>query len=200
VVNEVAPPYPAREFHNGIVAGRARLLLRVDPQGQLVDALVTGYTLPGFAESAMNAVKRWKFAAARVDGRPAFANVDVTFVFDVNKPLANAVYGPRDESPVALVNYQYGAVPASQLDHPLGPLNTVAPVYPADWAQRGIKGSVVVEFYVDETGRVRMPAIVSADRPELAWIAIPAVEQWRFPPPTRQGQPVLVKAQQAFQF
>jgi len=200
VTNEVAPAYPSREFHNGIIAGRARLLLRVDPQGNLVDALVAGYTLPGFAEAAMNAVKRWKFEPARIDGRPAFANLDVTFAFDVNRPLATAVYGPRDESPVALANYQDGAVSASQLDQPLAPLSTVAPAYPADWAQRGIKGSVVVEFYVDETGRVRLPAIVSTDRPELGWIAVPAIEQWRFPPPTRHGQPVLVKAQQAFQF
>jgi len=200
VTREVEPTYPVREYRNGIVAGRARILLRIDPQGHLADALVVAYSQLGFAESALNAVKKWRFEPGRVGGQPAFGNLDVTFDFDVNKPLANAVIGPRDETRTVAEAYQFGAVPANQLDQPLATVATVAPAYPEEWARRGVKGRVVVEFYIDATGRVRLPGIVSADRPELGWIAVPAVEQWRFAPPTRQGEPVLVRAQQVFQF
>jgi TonB family protein len=158
------------------------------------------YSQLEFAESALSAVKKWRFEPGRVGGQPAFGNLDVTFEFDVNKPLANAVIGPREETQTVAEAYQFGAVPANQLDQPLAPVASIPPDYPEDWARRGIKGRVVVEFYVDATGRVRLPGIVSTDRPELGWVAIPAVERWRFTPPTRQGQPVLVRAQQVFQF
>ena len=200
VTRVVEPDYPVREYRNGIVAGRARLLLRIDPQGRLTDVLVVAYSQLGFAESALNAIKKWRFEPGRVGGQPAFGNLEVTFEYDVNKPLANAVVGPRDETRTIAEAYQFGAVPADQLDQPLVPVASVAPVYPEDWARRGVKGRVVVEFYIDATGRVRLPGIVSSDRPELGWIAVPAVEQWRFAPPLRNGQPVLVKAQQVFQF
>lgn len=202
VVFKVAPDYPAREYTNGITAGDVRMLLRIDPVGRLDDALVTAYSLPGFADEALLAVKKWKFQPSRVDGDPAYATLEVQFLFNVNQRLATAHIGPQEEPyfETGKDQFQYQAVPVADLDHVPSPVHRVAPTYPQDWAARGLTGSVVVEFYIDETGRVRMPAVVSADHPELGWIALPAIGKWRFDPPTRRGKPVLVKAQQDFQF
>jgi TonB family protein len=202
VVFKVAPDYPAREFTNGIRTGDVRMLLRIDPVGRLDDALVTAYSLPGFADEAQLAVKKWKFQPSRVDGDPAYATLEVQFQFNVNERLATAHIGPQEEAyfEAGKDQFQYEAVPLSELDHVPSPAHRVAPTYPQDWAARGLTGSVLVEFYIDETGRVRMPTVVSADHPELGWIALPAIGKWRFDPPTRKGKPVLVKAQQDFQF
>jgi TonB family protein len=202
VVSKAAPDYPAREFTNGIRTGDVRMLLRIDPVGRLDDALVTAYSLPGFADEALLAVKKWKFQPSRVDGDPAYATLEVQFQFNVNQRLATAHIGPQEEPyfEAGKNQFQYQAVSPADLDHVPSPVHRVAPTYPQDWAARGLTGTVVVEFYIDETGRVRMPAVVSADHPELGWIAVPAIGKWRFDPPTRQGKPVLVKAQQDFQF
>jgi TonB family protein len=200
VVVEVAPTYPVQAAKNGITAGKARLALRIDPVGRLDDALVTAYSQQEFADAAMLAVSQWKFAPGRVNGEPAFGIMEVTFEFDVNKPLANARVGPQDETYFGADKYQFEAVGLGQLDRAPTPTHAVNPTYPQDWARRGLTGSVVVQFYIDEKGRVRMPEIISADQPELGWIVLPAIVKWRFEPPTRKGQPVLVKAEQTFAF
>jgi TonB family protein len=61
--------------------------------------------------------------------------------------------------------------------------------------------SVTVEFYIDEQGNVRMAAVPRTSAGDAyAAAAVAAVEQWRFEPPLRRGQPVLVLAQQEFNF
>ena len=202
VILNVAPDYPVREYKNGVTAGEVRMLLRIDPVGRLDDALVTAYSLPGFADMALIAVKKWKFRPSRVYGDPAFSTLEVQFKFNVDQRLATSRIGPQDEPyfDAGQDEFQYAAVSMSQLDNVPEPVRKVTPTYPGDWAARGITGSVVVGFYIDETGRVRMPRIVSADHPELGWIALPAIVKWRFDPPTRKGKPVLVKAEQNFEF
>jgi TonB family protein len=59
---------------------------------------------------------------------------------------------------------------------------------------------VVVDFYVDQDGRIRMPVIMSATHDFLAQAAVDALNQWRFKPPTLAGQPVAVRVEQEFVF
>lgn len=63
-----------------------------------------------------------------------------------------------------------------------------------------VRGDVTVSFYIDEQGAVRMPYVLGQPNLELADLAVEAVRQWKFEPPTRQGRPVLVHAQQLFRF
>jgi TonB family protein len=86
------------------------------------------------------------------------------------------------------------------LDAIPAPLSIVAPAYPAEWAAKGIVGKVIVDFYIDETGKVRFVAATSKVNPLLNEIAVEAVKRWQFAPPTRKGHPVLVHAQQSFNF
>jgi len=63
-----------------------------------------------------------------------------------------------------------------------------------------VRGSVNVEFYIDETGAVRLPSLAPGENLELGSLAIAALSQWRFNPPTSRGRAVLVKAVQTFNF
>ncbi len=66
---------------------------------------------------------------------------------------------------------------------------------PPDYAARDGKAPrVLVSFYVDEHGHVRLPNVESAPSPALIADAIEAIQRWEFKPPTREGKAVLVSA------
>jgi TonB family protein len=87
-----------------------------------------------------------------------------------------------------------------RLDQPLQPINTVSPAYPRALREKGAEGSVVLEYYVDESGRVRMPVISYAEHQALAGLSLAAIEQWEFQPPVSRNKPVLVRVRQKFEF
>ena len=86
------------------------------------------------------------------------------------------------------------------LDRIPTPTKIVRPDYPAQIEQLSHGGHVTVEFYIDQTGRVRMPSASSETNEVLAALAIRAVEQWRFEPPVARGRPALVQIRQDFNF
>ena len=57
-----------------------------------------------------------------------------------------------------------------------------------------------MKFFVDETGRVRVPIVVDCSVPELGRAALAAVEQWRFEPPRIAGHKTIVLETQTFSF
>jgi TonB family protein len=97
----------------------------------------------------------------------------------------------------------YRACTLRDLDKIPTPTKIVRPVYTPEQARRSHVRHVTVEFYIDEQGRVRQPAVArqadEADE-ELCAAAITAVEQWQFEPPVSRGRPVLVLVQQDFNF
>jgi protein TonB len=84
-------------------------------------------------------------------------------------------------------------VPAStpgSLDHAPEAVVQPAPIYPSEARQDGMHGKVVVEFLVDEAGRVLNPHVVSSSDVIFEEPTLRAVEKWRFAPGTRHGAPV----------
>jgi TonB family protein len=197
--------YPAWLMHAGISRGEARVRLSVSATGQLVDALVIACSHRGFGDEALRTVKRWRFEAGRADGAPIGCVGDITFEFHVNGPVAVAKLAPNitDEAngrldPLARLAYH--AEPFKNLDRIPTPTRVVAPIYPQAWIDRGITGRATVEFFIDENGHARIPLATASDHGLLGASAVAAVAQWRFEPPTCQGKPVLVRAEQVFTF
>ena len=58
----------------------------------------------------------------------------------------------------------------------------------------------MVNFYIDEKGGVRLPVVESGNDPDLAALAITAIQHWKFEPPTARGVRVLTKTSQVFRF
>jgi hypothetical protein len=96
--------------------------------------------------------------------------------------------------------FDYQVCPLDELDRPLVAITRVAPLYAAGTENIGMRVRVQVTFFIDEHGKVRLPAVPAGTQPELADLAIKAMKEWKFEPPTRQGQPVLVAAEQEFAF
>lgn len=200
--------FPRRVNRLGISSGEARVSLQVDEKGRLTDHLVTAYSHEAFAESAVDALKRWKYDPAYWNGEPRAATLDLTFDFEVQGlvvvDMSVSSYVEMRHAQLAPGTYAYRARTLSELDGIPTPSTVVAPVYPLDRSGTPRPAKVTVTFYIDEQGRVRLPA-VSRETTEnagenFAAAAVDAVSKWQFEPPMSRGRPVLVAARQEFNF
>ncbi|MFI5336730.1 MAG: energy transducer TonB [Opitutales bacterium] len=194
--------FPLMMINLGVRHGTVQIMLEIDETGKLTDLLVTGYSHESFAEEVKRVVREWKFEPALEQGQPISTILDLTYKFEMIGTLMTEVkidYLPRF-SDTWLESDAFHAATLKQLDRIPTPVKIVSPGYPQAWASSGITGSIIVDFYIDATGRTRMATCPAGTNPQLAGIALAAVRRWEFTPPTRQGQPVLVHAQQAFKF
>ena len=192
--------YPTLMLYNAIYSGEVSVVISVDENGVLTDYLVTGYTDQAFADAAVMALKRWHYKPARVMGRARSSRADVLFQFKDQGVIVQNFPGALEQRALAGYmqgRYVYEPCKLRELDRIPTPVHVVRPAIKTD----GNSHSITVEFYIDEEGKVRMPAVAreSADD-TFAAAAVSAVEQWRFEPPLRKGKPVLVYAQQQFTF
>jgi len=193
--------YPTSMLYQAIDSGEVRIIISVDADGKLTDCLVTGYTHEDFAKSAVVAIKRWKYQPAMSHGEARSARAEVLFQFRDHGVIVQSLPGAMERRMVTRsIGEPYVYAPCRLRDLDQTPTPDQVLVTPA------IKGDakthkVSVEFYIDEEGRTRMPAVDRGSADDLyAAAAVVAVEQWRFKPPLRKGRPVLVHAQQEFTF
>ncbi len=197
----VKPVFPQTLVAQGVTEGQTRILINVDHRGVLTDQLVVAYTNKAFANATLDVLERWKFEPMLLRGEPTpcqvelrvrFAATGVVVSLDSSNTI-NRLLDRPDE-------FVYEPCALRDLDRIPTPVLAPAPAFPQTLLDGGVYGSVVVEFYIDELGTVRMPAVMAADHVELGFLAIEAVRDWRFEAPTRNGRPVLAKIRQAFNF
>jgi TonB family protein len=196
------PVFPRSLLQEGVTGGWARVVIDVDVTGSLSDYLVVEHTRPEFGEAAVGAIRRWEFLPMLIRGQPTASQVAVGFRYEARGVVVDITHG-TDVSRLWMQNARdtvYRPKTLRELDGIPVPQGWVDPAYSADLEKRGIVGSATIEFYIDEKGAVRMPAIVRADFPELGQLLADAVRQWKFEPPTQRGRPVLVHASQTVVF
>lgn len=200
---KVMPAFPRSLLETGINKGSVQILIDVDVDGFLVEWLVVGFSHPEFAHSVEAAVRRWEFEPMLVNGEPVASQVELYFDFSSEGAVVSQIgSGVTPASMVQGLNDSRGTWPKTlrELDRIPIPLVTVPPSYGFDLKDKGVHGQATVEFYIDKSGAVRMPAVLDSDFMELGALALRAVEQWSFEPATARGEPVLVKARQVFRF
>ncbi len=202
-----SPVFPQEAIVQGFRQGVVHVAVQIDADGILTDYLVTTYTHPAFAKSAVAALKKWRFEPARIHGAPMSAKADLTFNFDTEGIVLVSM---TVTSSAELLHFRivpnalaFRARTLSELDRTPTPIRIVKPVYPENLARTSHGGHVTVEFYIDEQGHVRLASVdrqtIEANE-ELAAIAVTTVEKWQFEPPLFKGRPVLTLAQQDFNF
>lgn len=200
----VEPQFPHSLSLTHLTSGEARVVVNIDADGRLVDWLVTGYTHKAFADEAVSVLKQWRYVAATERGEPTGIRTELRFEFEATGRVVSLM---AIETPELLLK-QMGIEPRlitnvcelQELDRPIAPVNPVTPSYPRAPGAAAAARSVLVDFYVDETGRPRMPVVVSSAHELLAQAAIGALNRWRFSAPTRAGKPVAVRVRQEFIF
>ncbi len=194
--------YP-REAELRAMDGYAKVVIEVDETGRLVDYLVVEASHDYFVEGAEDVVRRASYHPARVDGRAVPLRVEVPIEFKSSGIVVNS-----DFQAIVDLYLQGGHVrnrvirmaSLRELDRIPVPLEVAPPPFPLELAQRGVVGEAVIDFYIDQEGKVRMPAVVEDDFAELGSLALEAVRTWRFEPPQREGHAVIVRVRQTFQF
>ncbi len=203
----VAPFYPSRLYMEGVVYGQVRIAIQVDASGRLTDTLVAAYTNSALVKPTLDAVSQWTFDPAIVNGEARSTASGLVFDFRPDGPVVvqraggpggDALLDEADGRPSA--RFQYEVRELRDLDRIPTPVHVVKPVLAARAGDATGPGSVTVDFYIDETGRVRMPSVARSEDNALAWAAVRAVSQWTFAPPTVSGVPVTVHATQEFVF
>ncbi len=195
------PPLLAQQ---NVTRGWSKVVVGIDATGQLADALVIGCSHPEFAKSALAALHQWQFEPAHVQGEAIFTVTQLDFHFRDRTQGASVVTQP---TPDKVEQLQAKIRPESnllvrfdELDCLPIPIHLVSPAYSADDAQRHAGKKVIVRFYIDETGKVRLPTLAYADDLVTARQALAAVAEWRFIPPKYQNQPVITRTSQTFVF
>lgn len=203
IVKSVPPDFPPGLYLSHRNGGTVNLILALDEEGKLCDALVTASTAPGFSEVALEAIRHWKFAPAQIESVPVATSFPLTFSFQVRGVIYSTDWADATEPRAfALLDDENSCrlCTPRELDRIPSPIRTVVPSYPKALADAGLSGDVTVEFYIDEQGAVRMPSVIGLPARSLADLAVDAVRQWAFEPPTREGRPTLVRIRQTFFF
>ncbi len=200
IVSQLAvPAFPVHLRRQGVTRGEVRVLLRVDSTGRLFDKLVVAYTHREFADAVLAAVPQWNFEPALQEGDPVASADGFTVVFDAQHP-ARVQHVERTELVTTTPDLAFCACPVNELDRPPEAQTSSAPLPVRDENGAPLAGRVQVDYFIDENGRVRMPVVVSASHPRLAWAAAAAIEQWRYESPRRHGQRVLARSSHVFEF
>lgn len=142
------PVFPYRLMQLTVTQGDARVIISIDSTGKLVEWLVTGYTQPEFADSAVAAIKNWQFEPARYRGTPVGAIAELSFHFSAQGVVIST------QNLVDIVEAQtmrmldgrevFRPCPARDLDRMPEAIATVAPAYPKTLADKGVRGRVTV--------------------------------------------------------
>ncbi len=203
-IQTVTPRFPPTLVAQGITAGEAWVMLSIDTEGRVTDALVSRYTHQLIATEVMRLVRAWRFHPVLIDGEPAGVATEIRFRMEATgalitldairtvDQLARRLSGP---------DFHKNVYSATELDTPPTPIHRVSPQHPGRLShQPDGDYTAVLEFVIDETGRPRLPALIHAPHPEFGNRAVEALVQWQFTPPTRRGKPVAARVRQEFVF
>ncbi|HET8552922.1 MAG TPA: energy transducer TonB [Gammaproteobacteria bacterium] len=198
------PEYPRAEYRDAVSA-RIEIMYTVRADGTTGDLhIITPNAPEPFKEATRDAVARWTFHPATVDGQPQARRVKQTISFHPPQAALDA-----HRRAVAQAAQQHRAPPA-----PSGsgrgpsihgsapvPVHIVPPEYPAAAARRNTDGYVVVAFTVTADGSTSDIQVVSSSPRDIFDAAArAAVAHWRFQPYRIDGKPASVRVQQRIEF
>lgn len=80
------------------------------------------------------------------------------------------------------------------------PVETPAPAYPQELEDTGQSGQAVIALTITPGGRVAETRVQEADHPAFGRAALAVLDQWRFEPARRDGEPIAQRVELPFQF
>ncbi len=205
IIDKPDPIYPFSLSSQAIYSGTLTALVEIDMQGRISDWLPVRATHDDFIRQVGSVFPRWRFQPAMENGEPVPSAMEIRFEFSYNNVLLNMNSFESTSAFLNRMRIEPGAreyfANFADLDRLPEPREIVKPIVYSDIPEDERKGEVVLSFFIDQEGRVRMPALTQLDgNMELALSAEQAVRQWRFDPPTVNGRRVIVKAAQRFIF
>jgi len=202
------PVFPSALRLEGILEGSVTVLLVIDKAGNLQDHLVLDASHRLFGKAVTDVLPSWEYFPIKENAQPVNAARRLTVDFRGGRAVISLLPHLAVEGivpGVARFNERrraYAVASLSDLDQVPTPIKTVEPylVRPAGKSHHG--RTVTFHFFIDETGRVRIPTAdheaMANDDENLLEAVHNALIQWQFTPPTIRGQPVVTRATQPF--
>jgi len=200
------PQFPASLITDGVTEGHATFAVSISPEGQLTDSLPLAYTHAAFVRVCQDVMKGWKITPARLDGENVPVQMELRFDFKREGVVETSTINISNHFLESIIpgladrRLAFRLTRENELDRPPVPIATVSPEYARQAEKAGVRGKVQVYFYIDQKGEVRLPSVTAEAHPYLSDIAVTALRQWHFAPPTRHGEPVMIAASQEFDF
>jgi hypothetical protein len=181
------PELPPHLRANG-GSGYAVVVVTVAPNGRVADAVGIEASDQACIDAVLAVVPEWVFAP--VADPPTEPRREVLHYRFRSGSVVNVLSGPEaavpgnsdDVAEIRTVRWSDMNPPPERLPPEID-----------DAPPARIRGTAEINFIIDETGRVRVPAIVEASDWDAALVALDDVTDWRFAPPKHGGQPVLVE-------
>lgn len=169
------PAYPA-EARKAKKEGRVDVDLIVDEHGAVVEAALADASDPIFVDTALAAVRTWKFKPALDEGKPVASGMTVPVFFSLSLLKLKPPYGlpPQTQWPT----------PAKRKAPRVA--RAVDPDYPEELDARKLPGEVQLEIGIGADGRVASRRVLWASHGAFVAEALRVAMQWTFEP-ARQG-------------
>jgi TonB family protein len=159
-------------------------------------------------QSALDAVKQWKYRPAMLNGQPVEVETTVNVIFSLDVPTADQPPPtppeiPSDANAAALNAIDVASAPPPPMRSPPSRIKVggkvqaamlvhqVLPIYPIYAKDEHISGTVLLHVIIARDGSIQTVEFVSGPD-EMKKSAIDAVKQWRYRPTTLNGQPIEV--------
>lgn len=202
LVRYVEPVYPVALRFGGVTNGFAMVWITVDPSGSLTDAYATEFSHQRFADSALDAIRKWEFVPDST-GSTLPRLFSVKFNFSLGGMVVVEVHASDDveaRNAILPLRPAFMSYSFEDLDRIPDALSAPLPAYPEVLKAERKTGRVEILFHVDKSGRVRVPMVTYSDDPRFAEAAMAAIKTWSFSVPTRSGRPSSAFALQRFTF
>ncbi|PAP78196.1 M56 family metallopeptidase [Rubrivirga marina] len=186
--------YPELQRRAG-VQGQAVLQFIVETDGTVGDLrVIRSSGNDGLDRAAVAAVQASRFEPGRVGGEPVRVRFAVPITFRLPESDAPADDRAREVRPDPQgEDGVYGVV--DEMPQLIGGLQGIQDrlVYPQVAKDAGIEGQVVIQFIVNEEGRVEDPVVLRSPDDVLSEAALAAVRESRFEPGRNGGEAVKVR-------
>ncbi|MGA2017342.1 MAG: TonB family protein [Opitutaceae bacterium] len=193
----VMPVYPY-EMLKSHTKGSSRITYVVNEQGQVANSQVVKADRPEFGLALQAAVERFEYEPAIKNGQPnkALLGFEMDFGFSDPRVVTDADYALlrlEQKDPERIGK-------AADLDSPIKPVVTRAPIFPRSLVGKATSGNAVVDLLVDEAGHPHLERVVSASEPAFGYSAVQAAALWIFAPPMSKGKAVVTRVRIPFAF
>lgn len=184
VTYQEKPIYPLAMRASGM-RGEVVVDFIVDIEGRVRNAFVVRSLNPAFDDPALEAVRRWKFEPALVDEKPKPMHMQVPIIFALSETFGGGKDGMTTSRKPDLSKlppeFRYDTAPKLR--------GSVRAVYPYAALTAGRKGRAIVQYMLNEKGKVLDARVAEASAPEFGQALLAAIEQFEYEPALKDGKP-----------
>jgi len=205
IVTRVNPVYPQEAKDQGI-QGAVVLHAIIATDGTVQELTVISGP-PELQKSAIEAVKQWVYKPYLLNGDPKEVETTITVNFSLGNPPPQQMSDATAQQPRSQT-YEYALAKAPDGDvykvggsvHPPVLLSAPDPQYTEAARKAKLSGNVIVGLVVDSSGEPQNVRVVRGLGNELDGKAVEAVQQYKFKPATKDGEPVSADLKVAVNF